>query len=224
MKIFDDRKNGSQMLIEKMAGMGLKFTEPLVLGIPRGGVAVGYYIAKSLQCPLDAISARKLPAPGNPEFGFGGVTLEKISYVNQQLASELGLSEDDIHLAEAEAHKEVLRRDEVYRKSAAFPRLAGRTIVLADDGLATGYTMLAALEFVLKQKPLAVIAVSPVAHESALKLIKRRATTVIAAHVDNAPRFSISSFYREFSQLSDEDVLNYLEKGRHNAALLSQKL
>ncbi|MDD2773082.1 MAG: phosphoribosyltransferase family protein [Elusimicrobiales bacterium] len=215
-QLFEDRKDATLRLVKLMAAKDLKLKNPIVIGIPRGGVAVAYYIAKSLQAPMDILVSKKLAAPSNPEFGFGAVTLDKVAVVNNALAGELALSREDTGRAIDMTYDGVLRRAELYRQGRPFPGIAGRDVILADDGLATGYTMLAAVRWVKSKAPASITVAVPVAHESALKMVRRETDHVFTAQVDAAPMFSVGSFYREFGQLEDDDVLRYIEKSRFN--------
>lgn len=212
MLIFGNRQEAGNILAKRLQAFKPKLKNPIVLGIPRGGVPIGFLIAKALECPLDIIVLRKLPIPDNPEAGFGAVTLDKIAILNKALLSQINLSEPRVNRIIDNVYKEVLRRNRVYRRNKPFPCLDECAVILTDDGLATGYTMLAAVEFAKRKKPLEVIVAVPVAHREAYNLVKKEVNEVMVLHVSDFPYFAVASFYREFPDMSDEEVISYLER------------
>lgn len=210
MLIFNDRQEAGNILAEKLQPLKPKLKNPIVLGIPRGGVPIGFIVAKALECPLDTIVLRKLPIPHNPEAGFGAVTLDKIAILNEKLLAQIHLSKPQIDGIIDNVYKEVLRRNNVYRRDKPFPDLNGRCVVLTDDGLATGYTMLAAIEFSKRKGAAEIIAAVPVAHREAYNLVKKEADEVVVLHISDFPYFAVASFYRGFSDMPDEEVIAYI--------------
>lgn len=212
MLIFSDRQEAGDILAKRLLALKSKLKNPIVLGIPRGGVPIGFLIAKALECPLDTIVLRKLPIPYNPEAGFGAVTLDKIAIFNERLLSQINLSQIQINRIIDDVYKEVLRRNRVYRRNKPFPELNGRSVILSDDGLATGYTMLAAVEFTKRKGALEIIVAVPVAHREAYNIVRKEADEVIVLHISDFPYFAVASFYREFPDMGDEEVFSYLER------------
>lgn len=212
MDHFTDREQAGDILAEKLAVLKPRFTNPIVLGIPRGGVSVGYRISKELDIPLDIIVLRKLPVPYNPETGFGAVTLDKTVIFNEELMMRMNLSQKEINEIIDDVYVEVLRRNKVYRKNKPFPSLSGRSVILTDDGLATGFTMLAAVRFAKKNKAKEIIVAVPVAHRQSYELVKKEADKTIVLHVSDLPYFAVASFYDEFPDMSDKGVIAYLEE------------
>lgn len=210
MFVFNSRIEAGEILAKKFSASKLKLKDPIVFGIPRGGIPVGLPIAKLLGCPLDTIVLRKLPIPDNPEAGFGAVTLNKVAILNEALLARLDLSQGEVSKIIDNVYKEVLRRNKVYRKDKPFPRINGRCVVLADDGLASGYTMLAAIKFAKAKGAFSVIAAVPVASRQAYELVNKEADEAVVLHVSDLPFFAVASFYREFPDLSDEEVASYL--------------
>ncbi len=211
MVLFDDRLQAGSILAQRLFLLKERLNDPIVLGIPRGGVPVGFQVAGELRCKLDAIVLRKLPIPDNPEAGFGAVTLDETVIFNEGLLRQLRLPESRIRAIVAKVYEEVVRRNQVYRKGAPFPALKGRSVVITDDGLASGYTMLSAVTFAKEKNAGKVIVAVPVAHREACALIGKKADTVIALHVSDYPYFAVASFYRDFPDMSDEDVIGYLK-------------
>lgn len=206
MRIFSDREAAGKILGEKLAAFKTCLTNPIVLGIPRGGVAIGYSISEVLKAPFDAIVLRKLPIPDSPEVGFGAVTVDKTTIFNEEMLAHLSLKQAEISRIVNEVYEEVLRRNRIYRGNRPFPSLAGRSVILADDGLATGFTILAAIRFVKKSKPKEIITAVPVAHREAYNLVEKEADRVVILHISDLPYFAVAAFYEEFPEMSDSEV------------------
>jgi len=210
--LFDDRPSAGKLLAERLSILKQTLKDPIVLGIPRGGIPVGDAVAKALNAPLDVLVLRKLPIPDNPEAGFGAVTLDKIPIFNEPLLSQLDLTKARINKIVDTVHKEVQRRNKLYRKDRAVPVLKGRSVILVDDGLASGFTMLAAVRFARSEKAREVIVAVPVAHHEAYRMIEKEADKVIVLHISREPYFAVASFYGEFPDVEDSEVIAYLEK------------
>ena len=210
MSLFSAREEAGNILGEKLSVFKTHFTNPIVLGIPRGGLSIGYCISKVLKAPLDAIVLRKLPIPDNPEAGFGAVTVDKTVIFNEAMLAQLNLEQAQINKIIDTVYKEVLRRNKMYCRDRPFPSLIGRSVVVADDGLATGFTVLAAVRFIRKNKPREIIVAVPVAHREAYNLVKREADRVVVLHISDLSYFAVASFYDEFSEMSDEEARNFL--------------
>ncbi len=185
---------------------------PIVLGIPRGGIPVGYFVAKTLGSNLEAIALRKLPIPSDPEAGFGAVTLDRTVILNQELISRVGLGQSEIDNIIDDVYKEVLRRSQIFAQGKDFPQLKSRTVVIVDDGLATGYTMLAAVKFVRSKGAREIITAVPVAHSKAYELIKKNVDEVVVLHISKGSFFAVASYYGAFPEMTDKDVLYWLNK------------
>jgi putative phosphoribosyl transferase len=184
---------------------------PVVLAIPRGGVPISASIAAALGCPWDVAVVRKLAFPWNPELGFGAVALDGTTVRNDKLLDRSRLTPADVERVRAGALREAERRDRVYRGGRPLPNLAGRSIVLTDDGLASGYTMLAAVESVRKSEPLAVVVAAPVASDAAVTLLRPAVDRLVILHASDTWSFAVADFYDDFSQLVDGEVLMILE-------------
>jgi putative phosphoribosyl transferase len=184
----------------------------VVLAIPRGGVEVAFPIATRLRAPLDLVIPRKLPIPSNIETGFGAITADGSKVLNYDLISYIGLTNIEIDQIVGVVLEEVKRREKRYRGDKPFPDLAGRITIVVDDGLATGYTALAAIDYVRKRKPKKVIIAVPVASKDAEMLVKSQVDEYICPLTSNRPWFAVASFYERFSDLTDEEVLNCMKK------------
>ena len=212
--LFKNRADAGQKLAQSLKEMHLKLEKPIVLGIPRGGVPVGYVLAKTLSCELDTIVLRKIPIPSDPEAGYGAVTIDRTVILNQEMLPYLHLSQEEMDQGIEEVYQEVKRRNQVYRKGRNFPELEGRSVILTDDGLATGYTMLTAVRFCQKKKPEKIIVAVPVASDSAAELIRPEADHFIVLHISHSFYFAVASFYQRFEDMMDEEVVEIFKKSR----------
>lgn len=209
-KIFADRDEAGRLLAEQLAGMNL--AAPLVLALPRGGVPVGAQIATRLEAPLDVAFVRKLGAPGESELAIGAVSDGDAPEIvlNARLVEELGVGAEFISSAVARelAAIEQRRRDYADVRPAVSP--SDRTVVVVDDGVATGMTMQAALRGLRRQNPARLLVAVPVASRDALAMLRQEADDVVCL---SAPRRfgSVGSFYRTFAQVSDADVTTLLK-------------
>ena len=184
----------------------------VVLAIPRGGVEVAFPIATRLRAPLDLVIPRKLPIPSNSETGFGAITADGSKVLNDDLISYIGLTNIEIDKIAEGVLEEVKRREKRYRGNKPFPDLTARIAIIVDDGLATGYTALAAIDYVRKRQPKKMIMAVPVASKDAEMLVKSQVDEYICPLTSNRPWFAVASFYGRFSDLTDEEVLNCMKK------------
>ena len=207
---FADRAEAGRLLAERLAAMGLQ--DPLVLALPRGGVPVGAEIARALRAPLDVAFVRKIGAPEQPELAVGAIAdgEEPEIVLNHKLVRALDLSEAYISAQAALELGAIEQRRREYASLRPAVDIAGRAVVVVDDGVATGMTMQAALRHVKRRKPARLIAAAPIASREAVALLKREADTVVI--LGNPRRFgSVGSFYRDFGQVSDEEVAALLK-------------
>jgi putative phosphoribosyl transferase len=208
--LFRDRTEAGQRLAEQLLDYANR--NAIVLAIPRGGVPVGYEIAKRLNAEFDVIVPRKMPIPWNPEAGFGAITADGTIVLNQPMVESLGLTQEDIQKVAEEVKAEVIRRTKVYRGDKPPPNVEGRPVLLVDDGLASGYTMLAAIESVRKLSPAEVVVAVPVASTSAARIVRQAADKLVAIIISSHLPFAVADFYLEWRDLTDEEVLSYLQK------------
>jgi putative phosphoribosyl transferase len=205
---FRDREDAGRQLAEKLADLQSK--DVLVLGIPCGGVPVAVQIADRLHAQLDLMVVRKLQIPWNPEAGFGALAPDGTLLLNPELTPHLNLSEAEVEEVESRTMNEIKRRIQRFRGTQAAPRQADRTVVLVDDGLASGYTMLVAAQSVRKARPRRLVVAVPVASAGAARLLKPACDSFVALHVSSALPFAVADFYEQWYDLTDEDVLCYL--------------
>jgi putative phosphoribosyl transferase len=213
MNLFKDRLDAGQKLAEKIS-LTLEDQDPIILGIPRGGIAVGYPIAKHMHCPLEPITLRKLPIPQNDQMGFGAVTLDRQVILNQELIAAGYIAKREIDAIVDEVYQEVLRRDLLYRGAHPFPDLAGRTVFIVDDGLATGYTMMAAIQFSKRRQAFRIRVAVPVAHAGSYARVRVEVDSITCLHIDNGYSFAVASFYERFPDMRDSEVTALLHELR----------
>ncbi|MBI2707881.1 MAG: phosphoribosyltransferase [Proteobacteria bacterium] len=204
--MFQDRQEAGQKLAQKLKPYQAE--NPLILALPRGGVPVGFEVAKTLKAPLDVLVVRKVGAPWNSELGVGAVA------PGVQMLDEVSLHILDIkpasmkHIVDQEI-QEMNRRLHLYRQDQAFPALTGRTVILIDDGLATGITTRAAIESVKKLNPAKVILAVPVGPAQTVRTLKKLVDKVVCLETPS-PFYAVGSFYQNFMQVSDEEVISFL--------------
>ncbi len=208
--IFDDRKQAGQMLAEKL----LKFKENdnvIVLALPRGGLPIGYEIARAINAKLDVFLVRKLGAPMQPELAMGAISSGGITAMNDDVVKTLHITRDKIDSVIKEEQKELKRREQEYRGDRPFPDLSGFIVILVDDGIATGATMKAAVKAVQSKNPEKLIVAVPTAPKSSCEALQEITDETVCLSTPE-PFQAIGQWYREFPQLSDQDVRDYLER------------
>jgi predicted phosphoribosyltransferase len=208
---FENRREAGRQLAARLlewAGSG-DLTDTLVLALPRGGVPVGAEIAEALQVPLDVLVARKIGAPGEPELGIGAIAGEDPPVFDQLGMDALGLAEDRLGAEVARQRVELHRREELYRGGRPAPRISGRTVLLIDDGLATGITARATLRHLRRQDPARLILAVPVGSPQTVEALQVEADDVICLHLPPALQ-SVGQWYADFAQVTDREVLDTL--------------
>ncbi|MDG6773270.1 phosphoribosyltransferase [Thiomicrorhabdus sp. ZW0627] len=183
----------------------------IVLALPRGGVPVAYEIAKYLNAPLDLMLVRKLGSPGFPELAMGAIASGGIKVLNTQVIRAYAISDDAIKEVEQKEREELKRREKAYRGDHPHPELSGKTVILVDDGLATGSTMHAAIDAVLQQNPKSIVVAVPVAPPDTVYALRNKVDEVICP-IQPEPFSSIGQWYNDFSQVSDEEVTEQLSQ------------
>ena len=184
--------------------------DAIVFAIPRGGIPVAVEVAKKLGIELDVIVSRKIPIPYNTEAGYGAVTEDGAIVLNEPLVERLGLTRQQIERHADEVRAEMRRRQEAYRAKLRPSSVEGKAAIIIDDGLASGYTMMAAMSSIRRQGAAKVVAAAPVASSSAWELIKSAADEVVCPIVSYHYPFAVASFYRHWHDLTDEEVISDL--------------
>ena len=210
---FADRHEAGRKLAEKL--LSFQDRDPVVLALPRGGVPVGYEIARALSAPLDLVLVRKLGAPGQPELAIGAIALgiKPEIVTDQNLIAELGVTSAELAAIQARELQELGRRRERYCAHRPPVPLAGRTAILVDDGIATGATMRAALRATRAAAPAHLVLAVPVAPPETLTELAEEADEIVCLHRP-CRFFAVGQFYRSFSQLEDQEVLDLLNRAR----------
>ncbi|MGA2221690.1 MAG: phosphoribosyltransferase [Verrucomicrobiia bacterium] len=208
--MFDNRADAGQKLARAVEKF--RASDPLVLALPRGGVVVGAEIAHKLGCELDVVLVKKLRAPDNPELAFGAIGEDGHSFVNREIAQMVGTDQSYIDSEIEERHGEIKQQSRAYRKVR--PRIlpAGRTVMLVDDGLATGATMIAAVQTISLSSPQKIVVAVPVSSPEALQTLKSMPEVNDVVCLSTPGWFGgVGQFYRDFTQVSDEDVIEILK-------------
>ncbi len=206
---FRDRVDAGRQLAEAL--QPYRSADTIVLGVPGGGVPVAVEVAKRLKAPLDVVVTRKITIPGNPEAGYGAVAEDGSIFQNEPLVAQLGLSQRQREHDAARVLVELQRRSALYRGNLPRASLAHRTAIVIDDGLASGFTMVAAAKSVEQQGAAGIVVASPVASESAYNLIKPMCDAIVCLVVSRSYRFAVASFYQHWHDLTDEEVTDFLK-------------
>ena len=218
---FRDRVDAGRRLGQRLHDLGL--TDPVVIGLPRGGVVVAAEVARLLGAPLDVVVVRKLGAPGRPELGIGAIGEDGILVLNQELIDLLGVSESELAEVEAGEAEELDRRVVAYRGDREPVEVAGRTVVVIDDGLATGYTARAALRVLRNRGPARLILAVPVSARDTAEALREEADELIVLELPFGFG-AVGQWYADFRQTGDDEVLRLLEEQRGGAAPGNQEV
>ena len=205
---FANRVEAGRALAEQLQALAGR-EDVVVLGLPRGGVPVAAEVARALAAPLDVLLVRKLGAPGQPELAIGAIAEEGIRLVNEDVLLSLGLSLDTIDRVVADERPELERRLRAYRGDRAAVPVAGRTVILVDDGLATGASMDAACRAVAARGAARLIVAVPVAAREACDRLRAVAHEVVAVATPS-PFWAVGAWYTDFAQTTDEQVVEAL--------------
>jgi len=207
---FRDRLEAGRLVAEALAGYSSR-PDLLVLALPRGGVPVGFEVARSLNAPLDIMLVRKLGVPGHEELAMGAIASGGIRILSDDVIAAFGITEPVLAAVTAVEQEELERQERSYRDDRPPPVVRGRTVILVDDGLATGSTMLAAAGAIQRQSPERVIVAVPVAPPETCRAMRHAVDEVICVGSPE-PFFSVGTWYRDFSQVSDDEVHELLER------------
>jgi putative phosphoribosyl transferase len=202
---FRDRADAGRRLAGMLRDLAHR-DDLLVLGLPRGGVPVAHEVARALGAPLDVFVVRKLGLPGHDELAMGAIASGGVRLVNEDVVSAFGVTIDEIARVTAREERELERRERLYRgEDRAPPLVAGRTVLLVDDGLATGASMRAAVEAVRAQHPRAIVVAVPVAPAETCDALRAAADDVVCAMTPE-PFDAVGLWYDDFRQTTDEEV------------------
>ena len=207
--VFENRYDAGTKLAEKLKEYSGQ--DVIVLAIPNGGVPIATPVALALDCALDFVISRKLPIPLRPEGGFGAVADDGSYILYPEMVRAFGITEEQIDSQVQKVRAHVRERSLRFRAGRPIAVLTGKIAIIVDDGLASGYTMLAAVESVRRRRPKQIVVAIPTASSSAVKLLEKTADRVVSLVIDCAPSFFVSKYYRYWDNPQDEETLNCIE-------------
>jgi putative phosphoribosyl transferase len=214
--IFKNRKDAGKELAEKLIEYKNR-QDVLVLALPRGGVPVAFEAARKLNAPLDVFFVRKLGVPGQEELAMGAIASGEVRVLNEKVVNPLRIPKEIVEAVARKENRELERREKAYRDDLPAPEIAGKTVILIDDGLATGATMRAAIIALKQQNPAKIIVAVPVASPETCAEFRDEVDKIICA-VMPEPFRGVGLWYEDFSQTTDEEVRELLSKSREKLA------
>ena len=205
---FKNREEAGRRLVERLIQYRNDPTA-IIVALPRGGVAVGYQLSLGLHLPLDVFITRKLGAPENPEYALGAVGETGRIYLNHDAMATYGLSEFNIEASVQAQQREIARRQDLYRQGRHFPTLTDRIVILVDDGIATGSTFFASVQSLRHLKPSRLIGAIPVGPVETIREARAQVDELVVLATPD-PFWAVGNHYSDFAQVSDHDVVEYL--------------
>jgi putative phosphoribosyl transferase len=205
---FRDRQEAGELLAEKLTAY-VDQPDMIVLALPRGGVPVGAEVAKKLHAPLDVVVVRKLGLPGHPELAMGAIASGGVKVLNDDIVKTLRVPDEVINAVAAEEVEELKRREELYRDDLPPPEVEGKTVIIVDDGVATGSTMMAAISALRQWRVGRLVVATPTVARETCEYLRARADEVVAVIVPET-FYGVGQWYEDFSQTSDEEVRRLL--------------
>jgi predicted phosphoribosyltransferase len=216
-KIFKDRVEAGRFLAQQLAQYA---NDPnvVVLALPRGGVPVAYEVAQALKAPLDVFVVRKLGLPGNEEYGIGAIASGGTRVLNDEFVSYLRMPVELIDKITATQRVELERRERLYRGTRAPVDVTGRTVIIVDDGLATGSTMRVAVKALRNKNPKKIVVAVPVGSREVCDSFRKEIDTIAVCAITPEPFHAVGLWYRDFSQTTDAEVQQLLRKAQQTKA------
>jgi putative phosphoribosyl transferase len=208
--LFENRVDAGRSLASRLRAYANR-KDVIVLGIPRGGVPVAFEIAAALPAPLDVFVSRKLGVPGQEELAFGAIASGGVRILDREITEAVGISDAEVERITASVRKEVDRREKLYRGGRQALVVQGKTVILVDDGIATGSSMRAAIEALRQTKPERVVVAVPVAPLHTCNRLRSEVDELICPYKSES-FYAIGQFYDDFSQVSDEEVIEMLQR------------
>ncbi len=209
---FKDRSDAGRNLVELVKPRPQKLS--IVLALPRGGVPVGEPMAEALGAPLSLVLVRKLPVPISPEMGFGAVTIDGTSILNERVVSEYDISKEEIEGITRQVKEEVIRRAKEYLGDNWKPEVRGLDVYIVDDGLATGYSVIAAASMIRKLEPRSVTLCVPVSPVTSIDAVQPHFDEIYCLIAQERGPFAVASFYEDFHEMTDDEVRKILDRRR----------
>ncbi|MBW4649227.1 MAG: phosphoribosyltransferase [Kastovskya adunca ATA6-11-RM4] len=217
--LFRDRTDAGQQLAQKLNAYA-NSPDVLVLGLPRGGVPVAFEVAKALKAPLDVFLVRKLGVPRHEELAMGAIASGGVRVLNEDVVKPLRLSEEKINRVAAKEQEELERREKAYRDDLPPLDVCDRTVIIVDDGLATGATMRVAALALRQQQPKKLIAAVPVSAPKTCNLLRAEVDEMLCATTPQ-PFHAVGLWYDNFSQTTDEEVRDLLKRASYEQSVAS---
>jgi putative phosphoribosyl transferase len=206
--IFENRVDAGRRLADKV---GAYARDAVVLGIPRGGVPVAFEVAQALEAPLDVFLSRKLGVPGQEELAFGAVASGGVRVLDREIIEEVGISAQEIEEITERVRKELERRERVYRGNRPPLAVEEKTVLLVDDGIATGSSMRAAIDALRQMRPARLVIAVPVAPLHTVERLKSEGDEIVCVYAPES-FYAIGQFYSDFSQVTDEEVIDLMQR------------
>ena len=210
--VFKGRDDAAKVLSEMLNPYYEKAKDTFVLAIPSGGVPIGLGVAKGLSLPVDLVIVRKIPIPGNPEAGFGAVTLDGDVLLNNELVALLRLSQKEIEDKITNVKSDLQERNRFFRLGRPFPNVINKTILMADDGIASGYTMLACIESIRRKGASKIVVAVPTAPEHSISRISPIVEEIFCPNIRTGQYFAVAEAYSEWYDLDRHEVLARLQE------------
>lgn len=208
--VFDDRSHAGEMLAKWLKQYEGR-EDVIIFAIPAGGVPVAVQVSKKLNVPWDLAVTRKLHIPWNMEAGFGAISWDGTTILNKSLVDSLGLTSGEIDRCVEEEKKAIQKRSEEFRGNRPFPNLEGKVVIVVDDGLASGFSMLVTVK-TLRDKAGEVVVAVPTAPVSAIELISSYIDKVVCLNIRSGPLFAVADAYKVWHDLTDRDVIDILRR------------
>ena len=206
--VFRDRDEAGRCLARSLETFS--WQNAIVLAIPSGGVPIGLAISSKLGLPIDLIIIRKIPVPGNTEAGFGAISLEGDMVLNDLMVRTLGLTSEEIEELAEPVREELKKRNHIFREDRPWPDLKGKVVILADDGLASGYTMMTAARMVRRRGPEKIVVAVPTASLQTIELVAQDVDMIVCPNIRTGSYFAVADAYRNWHDLSREEVVGLL--------------
>ncbi|MDZ7700421.1 MAG: phosphoribosyltransferase family protein [Deltaproteobacteria bacterium] len=210
--VFTDRFHAAEVLAGMLTSTYAQVEDGVILTIPSGGVPIGIGLREKLDLPMDLLIVRKLQIPGNTEAGFGAMTLDGRAFFNDRLLAELHLTDLQIAAEKQRVARELERRNALFRNNRSFPDLTGKRVILVDDGLASGFTMLASVDLVRRANPEETVVAVPTAPLRTVEQISAQADRVYCANIRTTHFFAVANAYQRWHDLTEEEVLSLLSE------------
>ena len=211
LHVFRDRYHAGKLLAD-MLKRHISLKDSVLVAIPAGGIPVGYEISRILDLPMDLVIVRKLQIPWDPEAGFGAISSDGEIVLNERLVDYLGLSEEVIEEVVRKTLRIIRDRLKKFRMFKPVMNVRDKTVILVDDGLASGYTMLAAIRSIKKKSPKRIVVAVPTASTAAVEFVSREVNKILCLNVRSSRIFAVADAYRKWRDLADDEVVEILRK------------